>query len=85
MNGVPYRNLRFNFILQRYPAFYVLYIVIPCAALAFLGCLVLLLPNPTVETVSLEMTVLLAFTVFLLMVSDKVPTTGTVPMLGKHL
>ncbi len=84
IDGDPFRNLRIHFHLRRHPTFYVVNIIVPCIALSLLASLALLLPSDCGEKVSLEITVMLAFTIFLLMLSENVPRTDTIPLLGKH-
>ncbi len=64
--------------------FYVLNIILPCVMLSVLQLMVFRVPSPAGEKVSLSITLLLSFTVFLLMVSDNMPQTSTsVPLLGE--
>ncbi len=66
--------------------FYVLNIVLPCVMLSVLQLMVFRVPSAAGEKVSLSITLLLSFTVFLLMVSDNMPQTSTsVPLLGEYL
>ena len=71
--------------LKRKPLFYVLNIILPCVMLSILQLMVFLVPPSAGEKVSLGVTVLLSFTVFLLMVSDNMPQTSLyIPLLGKN-
>ena len=77
---------RFTLDLKRRSQFYVLNIILPCVMLSVLQLCVFLVPPPCGEKVSLSITVLLSFTVFLLMVSDNMPQTSiSVPILGEYL
>ena len=62
--------------MERNPIFYVIYLLIPSLLMGFVSVLVFLLPPQSGERVGLSMTVLLSFTVFLLMVSDISPRGG---------
>ncbi len=78
------KNFRFKLHLRRRSLFYVLNIVCPCVMLSVLQLMVFRVPSPAGEKVSLSITLLLSFTVFLLMVSDNMPQTSTsVPLLGE--
>ena len=65
--------------------FYILNIILPCIMLSILQLCVFLAPPPSGEKISLSITVLLSFTVFLLIVSESMPQTSlNVPLLGKY-
>ena len=75
---------RFSLELKRKSMFYVLNIILPCVMLSVLQLMVFRVPSAAGEKVSLSITLLLSFTVFLLMVSDNMPQTSTsVPLLGE--
>ena len=72
------------FLLCRKSTYYVVNVVAPCMLLSALALLVFLLPPDSGEKVTLGITVLLSFTVFLLLVAENVPKTSEcVPLLGK--
>ncbi len=57
--------------------------MLPCLMLSLLDLLVFCLPPESGEKVSLGITVLLSFSVFLLVIADNVPQTSeTAPLLG---
>ena len=65
--------------------FYILNIILPCIMLSILQLCVFLAPPPSGEKISLSITVLLSFTVFLLIVSESMPQTSlNVPLLGNY-
>ena len=71
-------------IMDRNPVFYVIYLLIPSVLMAFVSVLVFLLPPDSGERVGLSITVLLSYTVFLLMVSEFTPRGGSnTAILGK--
>ena len=60
-------------------------IILPCVMLSILQLMVFLVPPSAGEKVSLGVTVLLSFTVFLLMVSDNMPQTSLyIALLGMN-
>ena len=70
--------------MDRNPVFYIIYLLIPSVLMAFVSVLVFLLPPDSGERVGLSITVLLSYTVFLLMVSEFTPRGGNrTPALGK--
>ena len=78
--------LRFTIYMRRKPLYYVMNIMLPCLMLSLLDLLVFCLPPESGEKVSLGITVLLSFSVFLLVIADNVPQTSeTAPLLGKKI
>ena len=70
--------------LKRKPRFYLINIVAPCLLMSILDLLVFYLPPNSGEKVSLGITVLLAYSVFLLLIAENVPKTSEcVPLIGK--
>ncbi len=83
---IRYSKVVFTLIMQRRYTFYVMNIVVPCALLSVLILMVFCVPPEAGEKISAGISVLLAFTVFLLMLADNVPRTSLdVPILGKRL
>ena len=77
---------RFTIYMRRKPLYYVMNIMLPCLMLSLLDLLVFCLPPESGEKVSLGITVLLSFSVFLLVIADNVPQTSeTAPLLGKTI
>ena len=71
--------------LSRNPTYFVLNTVVPCVIVTLLSILVFALPTESGEKVSLSVTVLLSYTVLLLIISDVSPRNGdNVPILSKH-
>ena len=82
--GVPFPRVRFTLYLRRKPMFYLINIITPCMMMSLLAVLVFYLPPDSGEKVSLGITVLLSFSVFLLLVAENVPKTSEyVPLLGE--
>ena len=82
--GVPFPRVRFSIYLRRKSMFYTINIITPCCTMSLLALLVFYLPPDSGEKVSLGITVLLSFSVFLLLVAENVPKTSEfVPLLGK--
>ncbi len=50
--------------------------MIPCIMLSILTCLTFYLPTESGEKVSLGLTVLLAFSVFMLLIAESIPATS---------
>ncbi|KAJ1214809.1 hypothetical protein NDU88_002420 [Pleurodeles waltl] len=80
----PYPDVTFTLILKRRSIFYIFNLLIPCVMISFLAPLGFYLPADSGEKVSLGVTVLLALTVFQLMVAESMPPSENVPLIGKY-
>ena len=70
--------------LRRRTTYYAFNIIIPCAILSMLTLCSFLLPAASGEKVSLGLTVLLAFSVFMLLIAESMPATSEfVPLIGQ--
>ena len=75
-----------NFILtlQRKSEYYMLNIIIPTVVLAVLSALTFAVPVDSGEKLSLGISILLAFSVFMLILQDNTPQADT-PVLGEYM
>ena len=81
----PIYDVTMTLELKRKPLYYVFNLIMPCALIATLTLLKFFLPPESGEKVGLGITVLLAMTVFLLLVADSLPSTSTsIPLLGQY-
>uniref|UniRef100_A0A8C0TSN4 Acetylcholine receptor subunit delta n=1 Tax=Canis lupus familiaris TaxID=9615 RepID=A0A8C0TSN4_CANLF len=68
------------------PLFYVINILVPCVLISFMINLVFYLPADSGEKTSMAISVLLAQSVFLLLISKRLPATSmAIPLIGKFL
>ncbi len=83
--GVRYAaTVTFEFVFRRKPLYYTVNIVIPSLVLSLLVLLVLRLPPDSGDKISMGVTLLLAFAVYMLIVSDSVPVTSDgIPIISK--
>ncbi|XP_037546367.1 neuronal acetylcholine receptor subunit beta-2-like [Nematolebias whitei] len=85
-NDITYLDITYDFVIQRKPLFYTINMIIPCVLITSLAILVFYLPSDCREKMTLCISVLLALTVFLLLISKIVPPTSlAVPLIGKYL
>ncbi|XP_012785105.2 neuronal acetylcholine receptor subunit beta-4 [Ochotona princeps] len=81
-----YVDVSYDFIIRRKPLFYTINLIVPCVLITSLAILVFYLPSDCGEKMTLCISVLLALTVFLLLISKIVPPTSLdVPLIGKYL
>jgi nicotinic acetylcholine receptor len=91
INGDPssgefYPDLTFNITLKRKTLFYMCNLIIPCVSISFLTVLTLYLPNGSRQKIVLCINILLALTVFVLLLNDLIPPTShVVPLIAKYL
>uniref|UniRef100_A0A673MI55 Acetylcholine receptor subunit delta-like n=1 Tax=Sinocyclocheilus rhinocerous TaxID=307959 RepID=A0A673MI55_9TELE len=86
MESNKHQDITFYLIIRRKPLFYIVNIIIPCVLISFLTSLVYYLPADSGEKMTLSISVLLAQSVFLLLISQRLPETSmAVPLIVKYL
>ncbi|MCJ8739601.1 hypothetical protein PDJAM_G00049050 [Pangasius djambal] len=80
----PYPDITYTLLLRRRSSFYIFNLLLPCFLISFLAPLGFFLPADSGEKVSLGVTVLLALTVFQLVVAESMPPSESVPLIGKY-
>uniref|UniRef100_A0AAY4EN33 Acetylcholine receptor subunit epsilon n=1 Tax=Denticeps clupeoides TaxID=299321 RepID=A0AAY4EN33_9TELE len=86
-DDLEYQEVYFNLIIQRKPLFYIINIILPCSLISSLVVLAYFLPAQAGgQKLTVSISVLLAQTVFLILIAQKVPETSlSVPLIGKYL
>uniref|UniRef100_A0A3B4TMP7 5-hydroxytryptamine receptor 3A-like n=1 Tax=Seriola dumerili TaxID=41447 RepID=A0A3B4TMP7_SERDU len=78
-----YSEIQYSIILRRRPLLYVVNLLIPSCFLITLDLFSFLLPPQSVDRSSFKMTLILGYTVFLLIMNDLLPITGeTTPLIN---
>ncbi|XP_078025246.1 uncharacterized protein LOC117254046 [Epinephelus lanceolatus] len=78
-----YSEIKYHIILKRRPLLYVVNLLIPSCFLITVDLFSFLLPPQSVDRSSFKMTLILGYTVFLLIMNDLLPVTGdTTPLIN---
>lgn len=81
----PFPDITFYFHFQRRSLFYVLNLILPIALITALTTVSFFLPEESGERLSLAVTLMLASTVFMLIVAEKTPeTSDSVPVISVY-
>ena len=84
VHGDEIPMIGFTLGLKRIPDYFIYNIVMPITMLMVLSVVVYILPAEAGEKIGLQITILLAFSVMLLIMSDNTPKVGTAtPILSK--
>lgn len=82
---VPYPSVYFTLYMRRKFLFHLTNIITPCLMLSVLVALVFYLPPDAGEKISLGITVLLSFSVFLLLIAESMPRISeSVPVISEY-
>ena len=81
----PFPDVTFHVHIRRRILYYMYNVVFPCIMMSALTLLVFCLPPDSGEKIALGITVLLAFSVFMLAVAENLPETSEfVPLISKY-
>ncbi|XP_062058409.1 neuronal acetylcholine receptor subunit alpha-4 isoform X2 [Lepus europaeus] len=81
-----YPDITYAFVIRRLPLFYTVNLLVPCLLISCLTVLVFYLPSECGEKITLCISVLLSLTVFLLLITEIIPSTSlVVPLIGEYL
>lgn len=80
----PYYDVTLTILMRRKTLYYSHNVVAPCMMMSVLTLLVFRLPPGSGEKITLGITVLLAFSVFMLTIAEMMPeTSDSIPLIGK--
>uniref|UniRef100_A0ABM0GRM6 Neuronal acetylcholine receptor subunit alpha-10-like n=1 Tax=Saccoglossus kowalevskii TaxID=10224 RepID=A0ABM0GRM6_SACKO len=82
--GVPYYDVTYTLYIRRRPVYFIFNLIVPCVILAALSSLTFLLPPESGEKISYGISVLLALTVFLLLMAESLPPSSVIPLVGQY-
>ncbi|XP_073457419.1 5-hydroxytryptamine receptor 3A-like [Aquarana catesbeiana] len=75
-------EITYNIILKRKPMFYVVNVIFPSAILMIMDTIGFFIPPESGERISFKITLLLGYSVFLVIASETLPAVGA-PLIGK--
>ncbi|ELT91506.1 hypothetical protein CAPTEDRAFT_222058 [Capitella teleta] len=79
-------SMSFALLLRRQPTYYIVHIIVPCLTISLVSMFMFYLPIESGEKVSFGITVLLSYTLLLLMINDITPKGGPrVPLLTLYI
>ncbi|RNA26264.1 neuronal acetylcholine receptor subunit alpha-10-like [Brachionus plicatilis] len=82
----PFPDVFFYIYIRRRILYYLFNIIFPCVWLSILSLIGFWLPPDSGEKITLGITVLLAFSVFMLLIAENIPATSEmVPLIGVYL
>ncbi|OWA51451.1 Neuronal acetylcholine receptor subunit beta-3 [Hypsibius exemplaris] len=82
----PFPDVTFRIVIRRRGLYYAYNTLFPCIMMSVLTLLVFVLPPDSGEKIALGITVLLAFSVIMLSVTEKLPeTSDSIPLIGIYL
>ena len=83
-DGINYPLVGFELHIKRFPAYFLVNTGVPVMLLTILSALVFVLPSDSGEKVSMQVTIMLANSVMLLVMSETTPKSGeTQPLMSK--
>ena len=83
VEGTTYSTLLMSLTLDRRPTYYLLNMIVPCSVLSMLSSLAFCLPVSSGERVSLQITVILSYGIYQMMLTEYIPNHATkIPILS---
>ena len=79
----PITMIYFGFVLRRVSTYFVMNVFLPTICLSFLSAMVFRMPSEAGEKMGLSVTVLMSYSVFLMIMADNVPRSNKLPIISK--
>ena len=73
----------FSFVLQRVSTYFIFNVIIPTICLSVLSAMVFRMPPEAGEKMGLSVTVLMSYSVMLMIMSDNIPRSNKLPIISK--
>ena len=80
-NTIP--TIYFSFVLQRVSTYFIFNVIIPTVCLSILSAMVFRMPPKVGEKMGLSVTVLMSYSVMLMIMSDNIPRSSKLPIISK--
>ena len=81
----PITMIYFGFVLRRVSTYFVMNVLLPTICLSFLSAMVFRMPSEAGEKIGLSVTVLMSYSVFLMIMADNVPRSNKLPIISKTI
>ena len=83
-NKLILESVNLQFVMQREPTYFVINIILPTICLSVLSVLVFLIEPDAGEKLGVSVTILMSYSVILLLISDNIPRNGKLPVISKY-
>merc|ERR1719331_752758 len=80
----PYLDITFTINIRRRTLYYFSNLIVPCLLISSMAILGFTLPPDSGEKLGLEVTIMLAITIFATIVGDMLPVTDSTPLIGTY-
>ncbi|CAB3988232.1 neuronal acetylcholine receptor subunit alpha-10 [Paramuricea clavata] len=80
----PYYDVTYYLKVRRQVLYYAMYFIIPCALIALVAATIFLLPQDCSERITVGMSSLVGLSFFFLLVSENMPPSDKVPLIGGY-
>ncbi|XP_063291691.1 5-hydroxytryptamine receptor 3A-like [Pelobates fuscus] len=82
---IKYSEIKINICFKRRPIFYIVHLILPSMFLIIMDIIAFYVPPESGERISCKITILLGYSVFLIIVSDHMPATSSgTPLIGVY-
>ena len=79
------QTVEVTLVLRRQPKYFLINIILPTVSLSILSVLVFLIDLNDKEKLSVSVTILMSYSVILILISSNVPRNGKLPIISKYI